>query len=158
MCLICMLHFLIKSFGLPGRPTCFSVYLVPPARPQPTMLQFMTQTNLTLIGLNEIQSNENWIQGLHIQEHTHTHAQLVARTKSKKPTLFKSTLIRCLSARECIVGNLPSGGGYYITASASTPGPTRQAKLPWLQQWKIKTTLEGVQSIMEIQKASSSCE
>ncbi len=176
-----MPDFLIKSSGLRWliRPICFSVHFLPPTPASTPMLQSMTQTKLTLIGLTEIQSNKeflcDWISGLHIykpcaytqlantRKSTHTfkciligsHARLL--THARTPP-HQHPLAHSLSPCECIVGNLPSGGGYYITASASLPGPACQTELPWLRQWKIKTTLTGVQSIMEIQKPSSSCE
>lgn len=72
--------------------------------------------------------------------HTHTHSRTV-------PLRVSALWEICLLEEDITSRHQPA-----------LPSPARQTELPWLRQWKIKTTLTGVQSIMEIQKPSSSCE
>lgn len=138
----------------------------------PTMFQFMTQTNLTLIGLPEIQSNkEFWcdrIHGLHIYK-AHPCTQL-ARTNSNERTLLNvcdvttnppnaHPLAHCLPLRVSALWEIC----LLEEDITSRRQPARLAPLAkpsyrGYSSGKLKTTLAGVQSIMEIQKPSSTCE
>lgn len=119
-----MPDFIIKSPGLWWLPSsCMAAHH--------TIFQSMTQTNLTsLIGLPDIQSNMKFLHdliwGLQLYK-GNTYIQLAGTCKSART--FKCTFIHSharllnharvppqhahrLSPCECIVGNLPSGGGW----------------------------------------------
>lgn len=155
---------LSNHLGFGGCPASLPFLFTLPAIS--TMFQIMTQTNLTLIGLPEIQSNEEFwcdrIQGLHIYK-AHPCTQLartilnVCDVTSNPPNAHP--LAHCLPLRVSALWEIC----LLEEDITSRRQPARLAPLAkpsyrGYSSGKLKTTLAGVQSIMEIQKPSSTCE
>ena len=86
------------------------------------------------LGSAHIQCMHVYTTAEHRQKHAHTHTfkhtHLVTQTHTHTLLFnharippYSHPLAHGPSLCECIVGNLPSGGGYYITASASFAQP-----------------------------------
>lgn len=125
----------------------------------PAMFQFMTPTNLTLIGLPEIQSNEEiWcdlIQGMHQQcERTPSNVCDVTANPLNAHPLAHPLPLRVSALWEiCLLDE-------DITSRRQPArlAPLAKPSYRGYSSGKLKTTLAGVQSIMEIQKPSWTCE